>query len=216
MLCLSNMSNKQKIKYETHIRSRFGSRHFGSMFHLIVLVILVQPCGCIKATVMARPRSSTTKFPVADLVETLSVHAQLKHCGFDFELSNYSKTRRSQGPDRAGLLHYHILLQGVLKHAPNGFPNHMILKETWLALNKKYDIMDQHLKLSGMALPAWADSCADSVCRACRHVVDLSRSGTDFLHPDVKALADSIREETPSTRPASTPTSTDPLTLHTL
>ena len=67
-----------------------------------------------------RPRSATDRFDVVKMYECLCEYARVKDLGWDFEMAAYSKTKRSQGPDREGLQHYHVLLGQIVRFSPNG------------------------------------------------------------------------------------------------
>ena len=79
------------------------------------------------------------------LLGSLDVLARDRACGFDWELNQYDKQRRCQGPDRAGMVVYVPLLKVILQHCPGGRPAFVQLRDVWLALLEKYDIMDGSL-----------------------------------------------------------------------
>ena len=139
-----------------------------------------------------RPRARTDKFDGAALAEALKKFARLKDLEWDWEIRRYSKTRRSQAPDRRGLEVYSPLLQVILSFSPSGFPNHTILRDVWLELEDQYGVRDKSCTLR---LADWANLSADAVRRATKHVVDLRRSGTQFLTPSVQALVDLIQDQ---------------------
>ena len=138
-----------------------------------------------------KPRTATDRFDGQSLLDDLRAFARLKDLGWDWELSNYAKLKRSQAPDRAGLESYAELMLVVLKHAPRGFPNHMLLRDVWLELDKQYNIRDSRIPATTRQLD-WANNCAEAVRTASRHVVDLRRSRTRFLSSTLQQLVDSV------------------------
>ena len=138
---------------------------------------------------MSTPRRGVMEFSVVDLCELLTPYAKLKVPPFaDWEGSFYAKSRRGQGPDRAGLKTYHTLLKSILLVCPSGFPSHVRLRETWLYLNKRHGIMHPELVALCKDPIAWADELADRFKLMLKHVVDLSDSRSTFVTPPVKEL----------------------------
>ena len=87
----------------------------------------------MSGTELARsPRSCNDVFGVADLCVLLKQYANQKRLSWDWFLHFYTKIRRSQGPDRAGLRYYQVLLRTVLQVAPRGRPGLIALKEAWM------------------------------------------------------------------------------------
>ena len=128
------------------------------------------------------------------LIEALKPHARDKECLFDWELGDYGKSRRSQGPDREGLGYYAVLLAVVLLFAPHGYPSSTLLKIVWRELQHKYSIMSKELiQIYGSKLDAWTSLCAEKVRLACRHIVDLKRSQTTYVSSEVRALIDLVK-----------------------
>jgi hypothetical protein len=158
-------------------------------------------------------KSGTTAdtFDVDFMVEQLVPYARLKDCPFDWELSNYAKSRRTQGADRDGLAFYHILLCIVLTLAPLGYPALGLLKIVWSELQKKFNIMSKELTaVYDGKLDSWSSLCCERVRLACRHVVDLKRSKTTWVGKEVKSLLDLVRlRDAPS--PAIPPATRRPL-----
>ena len=131
---------------------------------------------------MATPRRGVVEFSVTDLCDLLSPYAALKVPPFsDWECSLYAKSRRVQGPDRAGLETYHTLIKSVLLVCPSGRPSHVRLRETWLFLNKKHAIMHRDLLGLGKDPTSWADEVADRLKLMLRHVLDLAQSRSSFV-----------------------------------
>ena len=72
---------------------------------------------------MSTPRRGVMEFSVVDLCELLTPYAKLKVPPFaDWEGSLYAKSRRGQGPDRAGLETYHTPSSASSWSALQGFP----------------------------------------------------------------------------------------------
>ena len=91
----------------------------------------------LKIMASRRPRPFDDRFDVAAMVDDLKDLANLKRCGFDWEINDYGKRRSANTPNRDGLAHYAQLLKIVLKHAPGCFPNHNMLVEVWKVLQKQ-------------------------------------------------------------------------------
>ena len=140
-----------------------------------------------------RPRSNTTRFSVTALFDDLSGLANLKKGGCDFEFTLYGKERRSQAADRDGLVKYKPILMKVLLHAPNCYPNHMLLKAVWIELQKKFNI--QSKEMGDMSLADWAEECTGTLRVMCRHVLDIYRSGTEFVCSDMKAMMELVHDD---------------------
>ena len=120
-----------------------------------------------------------------DLCHILSAEANRKDCSFDWSLKSYTKTRRSQGPDRDGLIKNKNLLAKILEVAPTGRPRLIALKETWLHLHRKYDIMGKETHLG---VDDWAVECLDRVRLAFKHLLDLRDSGSKWIAPEIAEL----------------------------
>jgi len=125
-------------------------------------------------------------------VQDLLPFARLRDCPFDWELSEYSKTRRAQAADRTGLVRYADPLKVVLHRAPGGFPNHKLLVAVWMSLHKAHGIMDSNFGKKPVL--DWAGECADMVRLCCRHLVELKRSKTTLLATDLKELVSLVKD----------------------
>ena len=139
----------------------------------------------------SRSRSSTDRFDGAALLADLEPYARDKLCSWDWELTSYSKTRRSQAPDRAGMVAHRELLSCILRHSPAGFPNFTLLRDCWLELNKRFEIRSKGVLASKQDIE-WASDAADAIRLMCKHVVDLRRSGTQFVSSEISALIELI------------------------
>ena len=127
-------------------------------------------------------RAPSCRFDSEALFHALSHHARLKDLKWDFEMSRYNKPKRSQAPDRQGLITYYTLLSTILSYSPSGFPNFTSLKDVILQLNAKYRVRSPDV-LASKSDACWAEDCANSMRVALKHVVDLKRSRTQFLVP---------------------------------
>ena len=83
-----------------------------------------------------RPRAPSARFDVEAMTERLRKSARLRDNAFDWELSEYSKTRRSRGPGRDGLIRCAPLLDAVLDFTPGCYPNHVLLRSVWMQLHQ--------------------------------------------------------------------------------
>ena len=127
--------------------------------------------------------------------EALAAFARRKDCPWDWEMGEYSKTKRSQGPDRDGLVRYAGLLKVVIQFDPYCFPSHVLLREVWSNLDAAWSIKCPLLKASGKSTFDWSIECADVVRRACKHVVEIKRSKTTFLPAALKELVDLAKDQ---------------------
>lgn len=85
------------------------------------------------------------------------------------------------------------LLKVILKHAPGCFPGHVILRETWMALDAQYGIMHHDLVSKKIPVVDWASQAADNIRLMCKHVLDLKLSGTAFVSPIISQLFTLVR-----------------------
>jgi len=148
----------------------------------------------IDPAVMHRTRSCNDRFDVNVMADALTSFARVKDCPFDWELASYSKTKRSQGPDREGLVMYAPLLRKVLSVAPGGFPSFSLLREALVLLDEKFDIMDPRLRAAKKVRADWASDSADAVRRALRHVVEIKRWKSPFMAPAVGELVELVKD----------------------
>ena len=127
----------------------------------------------VSAPAKRRARSPNDVVDVKQLVAKLGEQAVRKDCVIDRPLSTHVKTRRSQGPDKEGLVEHAALLGIVLDFAPGGRPGAVALRDAWKALHRKYGIK-QHAHL---CLETWADRCTVKLRLALEHLIDV-KSGT--------------------------------------
>ena len=146
---------------------------------------------------MKRDRSGNDIVPsAAALLAELLQLASLRKPGFDWDLSAYSKTRRSQGPCRDGLQTYKPLLKVLLKFCPHCKPGHVMLRECWKSMVGQYP----DIKTSKESVSSWASSCADTSRMMLKHVHDVALSGSPFLSlglGDLVSLVAQQAEDTP-------------------
>ena len=145
---------------------------------------------------MSTGRSSgttTDSFVPVELEAALVPLANKKVPDVDFEFERYEKTRKSQGPDRAGLVYYFPLLSILLDYCPKGLPKPSLLKIVWLSLNKTYGIMGEaSKKLYRGNYDEWAEKTVEKLAVALRHVRDLAASQTSFVDPKLQTLMGKI------------------------
>jgi hypothetical protein len=161
-------------------------------------VALASACACLVASSLVcramsgKTRTKNDHFDIRAMCDELAKYAKLKNCGWDWELSYYSKTRRSQGPDHAGLIRYVKLLGVLLVFMPNACPLPLQIKEVWLYLQRQYNIMSPALKATGKSEDAWAMDGANTLCVAFHHLRGYKTSQTSFMSPEVMALVEKI------------------------
>ena len=90
------------------------------------------------------------------------------------------------------MVNYHNLIRVVLRHAPNCFPNHALLRDVWAQLQAEYNIMSPSWAKDHRNPLDWAVHCSDMVRLMMRHVLEIKRSGTPYLEQTLQALVDSI------------------------
>lgn len=127
-------------------------------------------------------------FSVSDLFDSLSVLAKNRDCTVDWQLSTYVKTRRSQGPDKEGLVTHGQLLAIILSHAPGGRPGQVALLDTWMALHRRYGIGPR------VNPEVWADKCAVKIRLALKHLLDIKASPPKSIPPEICMLLDKVVE----------------------
>ena len=125
---------------------------------------------------------------VSDLFASLSVLAKNRDCTVDWALSTYVKTRRSQGPDKQGLVTHVQLLAIVLSHAPGGRPGQVVLHDTWMALHRRYGIGPT------VNPEVWADKCAVKIRLALKHLLDMIASPPKSIAPEICMLLDKVHD----------------------
>lgn len=144
---------------------------------------------------MSTPRRKCIEFDVSHLCEALTPFAKLKTPDWgDWELLEYNK-KRSCGPDRTALEKYALLLKIVLVICPSGRPSHVRLREAYLFLQRKYNIMSSELAKVNKDVNTWADECVDRVKVALKHLSDIKDSRTTFMTPSVRELVMMITDE---------------------
>ena len=176
-------------------------------FLFVLLCLFTCITMSVKSQKLSGRVSGTTNdhFNPQQMEEDLKPLAKNKKPGFDWELSLYSKSRRSQGADREGLAFYAPLLLIILNLCPKGFPNLGTLKIVWKQLQSKYDIMDPMLRhIYEKNVDVWASMCCDRVRLACSHIVSLKRSGTQYVSDQVLALLNLIKPTSTSSSSTST------------
>ena len=139
---------------------------------------------------MARKsRTQNDSFDPDAMYSDLEVYAKQKKPPFDFEMAAYAAVKRSQPIDRDGLVHYFLLLQIILKHAPGCYPSLALLRSVWLRLQDVYTIMSKDMsKVYEKSIEKWADQCADKIRIACKHVLALANGASPYLHEKLKVL----------------------------
>ena len=141
-------------------------------------------------------RSGNDGVHVGSLASDLAVFARDKECAFDFEFKRYGKHRRSQGPDREGLLFYKDILSVLLRHAPNGRPSLVALRECWLYLQRQYSVRAaDDPPTTQLNMFDWANQCSDRARVALKHISDLKESGSSWLPPDLADLVAMVNSE---------------------
>ena len=145
---------------------------------------------------MGRGRAHGThgdQFEPAELEAALKPLARDKQPPCDFELEQYEKTKRSQGPDRIGLVHYFPLLSVILEFAPRGLPLKSLLRIVWNNLNTDFSIMTTASKeyYKGR-VHEWLDMVTDRITIACRHIRDLASSQTRYADAKLTQLMDML------------------------
>eukprot|EP00974_Lingulodinium_polyedra_P004143 389123-Lingulodinium_polyedra.AAC.1 len=148
-----------------------------------------------------RFRTPNLPFDVAALCDSLAEHARLKDCPYDFELIRYSKTKRSLGPDREGMIFYAPLLKKVLAACPTAFPPLAQLRSVWAYLDRKFSVRSQEHQHEDVVL--WAEFCANNLRVCLRRMVDLKKSSSEYCCPDLQELLDMVQLSDPSDRPTS-------------
>ena len=146
---------------------------------------------------MKRPRSSNDEFDVKLLCAELAPYASVKDLQWDWEFSQYAKTRRSQAPDRLGLEKYQEFLKTVLRVAPGGLPSQVRLREVFMRLDQHHCIMAADLRELNKEPRVWANDCCDRVRIMLRHIRDLKLSRSTFLSAGVKELVDMLQVASP-------------------
>ena len=146
---------------------------------------------------MKRPRSSNDEFDVKLLCAELAPYARVKDLQWDWEFSQYAKTRRSQAPDRLGLEKYQEFLKTVLRVAPGGLPSQVRLREVFMYLDQHHCIMAADLRELNKEPCVWANDCCDRVRLMLRHIRDLKLSRSTFLSAGVKELVDMLQVASP-------------------
>jgi hypothetical protein len=142
---------------------------------------------------MARPRSCNDVFDISAMVEALRPAALAREPPWpDWQLARYGKVRRSQAPDREGLLQYRSLLDIILGFAPGCYPSHKLLREVWMELDRCHGIKGQ--ACSSLPVGSWADSAADAIRIAMRHLLEIHRSRTTFVPMELKKLLAKVKD----------------------
>ena len=138
-------------------------------------------------------RTGNDSFDVESMVSKLEYFARQQDLSWDWEFLLYSKNRRGLGPDREGLLRYSSILEVILEECPTGRPSLAQLKLVWLELNRKWKIK-ANCKV-GESDEDWAYNCGDMLRIMCDGVINLSKSKTVYLTPEVKALQQLVKAE---------------------
>ena len=136
--------------------------------------------------------TSCDRFDPGELEHLLEPHAKLKQPSCDFGFEDYGK-KRSQGPDREGLLKYAVLLELILSLCPRGLPMKSLVMITLSELDRKHNVRTELTKQQKEQ--DWLDKTSDRICTAARHVRDLAKSRTTYLHPKLKELTAMIKDQ---------------------
>eukprot|EP00959_Pyramimonas_sp_CCMP1952_P219410 4587386-Pyramimonas_sp.AAC.1 len=139
-----------------------------------------------------KQRTPNDHFDICSMTAALAKYAKFKTCGWDWELSYYAKTRRSQGPDHAGILRYVKLLGAMMPFLPNAAPLPLQIKEVWLYLERHHQIMSSALKATGKSQDAWATDAGNTIGIMFYHLRSYRSSNTSFLSPEVLQLVQQI------------------------
>ena len=137
-----------------------------------------------------RRRALTDRFDGTELEEALKAYARIKDNTIDWEMGAYTKTRRSQSPDRAGLEKY--APHPAHTHQLRGHPNHTMLRGVIISLDSKFTIRSQGVPTTKSRM-YWANDVADTIRLATRHIVDLKKSGTSYLPPILRDLVGLVK-----------------------
>ena len=151
---------------------------------------------------ISRSRNDTVS--VASLCDALKAEADKKTLPWDWHISEYNKSRRSQGPDRSGLEFYLPLLCILVALAPRCQPGHICIQESWLWLHKRYRIGDGRSD-ELQDINVWADTCAGRVRLMLKHLKDLRHSNTSYLSPDLLELVGRVDIGSSSDLPSPSP-----------
>jgi len=81
---------------------------------------------------------------------------------FCWKGKDYSKARRSQGPDRLGLSQYNCALAAMLDHAPGAYPSFVALRNVLCDLQKRKNIFGVDAGGAGAGAGAGAAASADA------------------------------------------------------
>ena len=137
-------------------------------------------CG---AAVMGRAYGTINdRFCPEKLEDALKPLANMVKRPCDLELEKYEKTKRTQGPDRDGLVEYYPVLSIILQFAPRGLPQKSLLEIVIVNLQNLYGIMAEASQATYKGhYEDWVDKVTSKICIACRHVRDLAMSGTTYV-----------------------------------
>ena len=159
-----------------------------------------------------KPQVPNDKINFSDAKEMLEKLACLKSPGLDWNISRYAKQRRSQGPDRAGLVVYKELLGVLVTFAPACQPGIAQMRDCWLELLKKYQIMDMDLVKAHKDIVTWADECAGKARLMLKHLMALKVSGSKYIPMELQPLLQQVH--IPDGVAASTPAPQRALARH--
>ena len=134
-----------------------------------------------------RARTATDIFDPVMLADDLAVFAEGKS-PFAFDGRDYSKQKKSQGPDREGVHKYSAGLAVVMSHAPNGFPRHSLMKRALEILDERHSLNER-----GQLRKNWASQAAGHWCTVMKHLADMARCGRTTPFADVNRLISILR-----------------------
>ena len=131
-----------------------------------------------------RGRSHNDVVDCSSLYSSLAELAKLKASSFDWGIQRYAKSRRSQGPDREGLILYEEVLDIIIRHAPACLPGHVPLRDCWKKLHREHDIKDAPDK----SVMQWANDAAETLRLQLKHIRSIKESGSGSLAFGLEAV----------------------------
>ena len=146
-----------------------------------------------------RARNDSIDFDAA--MESLKCLASLRTPGFDWAVREYGKSRRSQGPDNAGICKYRVLRCCILKLAPGGHPSLVDLRRLWIDLHEANGIKTEQ----DVSLEAWANQAGDAIRLMCRHLVSIKKSNSSYMKHGISDMLDLLVLDDEPSLPISSP-----------
>ena len=144
-------------------------------------------------------RVKTAKFQIEDGVDILADTAcTSNHPLWDWDGKTYPKCKRTHGPNQQALDEHSVVLTGLFRLAPNGYPDAYKLRDLLLKLHGLFDIFPKDNSAEAlMAIGTRAIVAADRWRVMCKHIIMLAKGKQEIpaCYPGLKRVMSLVNIE---------------------